>query len=238
MINRPSCVQQSMLSEHCGGRISLQKTLPRRPTYSSLSRYGKSTVRRGGVEPNSASLSASDETQRLTHSVRPEVLQKRVIITCAISHEVPNDSTRICMPRTNNECVTNCTHVNGNRSAMLSPESNGQDLNSITVLGLNQITSNNNTFENRLTKTNQPPLKTITLGKCFTFYFLYPTLIFFYSVDICCLIDVLSSYSEDISIPAASFEMEINYVSIRISPIHSDQLWMNAKSVSNARTHS
>ena len=39
-------------------------------------------------------------------------------------------------------------------------------------------------------------------------------------------------------IPAASFGMKIDSVSIRISPIHSDRLWMHAKSVSDARTHS
>ncbi|XP_001600587.2 pyrokinin-1 receptor [Nasonia vitripennis] len=54
---------KAMLSKHCGSR--LQKSNPGRPTYSSLSRYPRSTIHR--VDPQvSASLSVSEETQKLS----------------------------------------------------------------------------------------------------------------------------------------------------------------------------
>lgn len=55
-----------MLSNHCGRNWSSRKSIPRRPTYSSLSRYPKSSCRRVDEQHNSPSISVSDETQKLT----------------------------------------------------------------------------------------------------------------------------------------------------------------------------
>ncbi|XP_066602014.1 pyrokinin-1 receptor-like isoform X2 [Prorops nasuta] len=54
---------KSMLSKHCGRRLSSHKLSPRRPTYSSLSRCQRST-RRADDRQNSASISYSDENQK------------------------------------------------------------------------------------------------------------------------------------------------------------------------------
>lgn len=53
-----------MLSNHCGRKWSSRKYVPRQPTYSSLSRYRRSTFRQTDDRQNSTSV--SDDNQRLT----------------------------------------------------------------------------------------------------------------------------------------------------------------------------
>lgn len=55
-----------MLSNHCGRKWSSRKSIPRRPTYSSLSRYPKSSCKRVDEHHSSPSISVSDENQKLT----------------------------------------------------------------------------------------------------------------------------------------------------------------------------
>lgn len=74
-----------MLSKHCGSR--LQKSNPGRPTYSSLSRYPRSTIHR--VDPQvSASLSVSEETQKLSPTVECPV---EIISSAKLAYCSPTD---------------------------------------------------------------------------------------------------------------------------------------------------
>ncbi|OAD57201.1 Neuropeptides capa receptor [Eufriesea mexicana] len=62
---------KSMLPNHCGRKWSSRKSsVPRRPTYSSLSRYPRSTLRQTDDRQNSPSISVSDDQQKLTGAVR------------------------------------------------------------------------------------------------------------------------------------------------------------------------
>ncbi|CAD1469932.1 unnamed protein product, partial [Heterotrigona itama] len=56
---------QSMLSNHCGRKWSSRKSVPRQPTYSSLSRYARSTLRQADNRQNSPSISVSEDNQKL-----------------------------------------------------------------------------------------------------------------------------------------------------------------------------
>ncbi|KAF3423485.1 hypothetical protein E2986_10614 [Frieseomelitta varia] len=56
---------QSMLSNHCGRKWSSRKSVPRQPTYSSLSRYARSTLRQTDDRQNSPSVSVSEDNQKL-----------------------------------------------------------------------------------------------------------------------------------------------------------------------------
>ncbi|KAG7213585.1 hypothetical protein KM043_002839 [Ampulex compressa] len=55
---------KSMLSNHCGRKWSSHKSIPRRPTYSSLSRCQRSTTRHPDDRHNSPSISVSDDNQK------------------------------------------------------------------------------------------------------------------------------------------------------------------------------
>ncbi|KZC09845.1 PREDICTED: neuromedin-U receptor 2-like [Dufourea novaeangliae] len=57
---------KSMLSNHCGRKWSSRKSVPRQPTYSSLSRYPRSAIRHADDRQNSPSISVSDDNQKLT----------------------------------------------------------------------------------------------------------------------------------------------------------------------------
>ncbi|XP_076390131.1 pyrokinin-1 receptor isoform X2 [Megachile rotundata] len=61
---------KSMLSNHCGRKWSSRKSIPRQPTYSSLSKYPRSTTRQADDRQNSPSISVSDENQKLTANVQ------------------------------------------------------------------------------------------------------------------------------------------------------------------------
>ncbi|XP_076287848.1 pyrokinin-1 receptor [Lasioglossum baleicum] len=52
---------KSMLSNHCG-----RKSVPRQPTYSSLSRYPRSIIRQTVDRQNSQSISVSEDNQKMT----------------------------------------------------------------------------------------------------------------------------------------------------------------------------
>lgn len=54
-----------MLSNHCGRKWSSRKSVPRQPTYSSLSRYTRSTLRQANNRQNSSSISVSEDNQKL-----------------------------------------------------------------------------------------------------------------------------------------------------------------------------
>ncbi|XP_043520045.1 pyrokinin-1 receptor-like isoform X2 [Frieseomelitta varia] len=56
---------KSMLSNHCGRKWSSRKSVPRQPTYSSLSRYARSTLRQTDDRQNSPSVSVSEDNQKL-----------------------------------------------------------------------------------------------------------------------------------------------------------------------------
>ncbi|KOC69923.1 Neuropeptides capa receptor [Habropoda laboriosa] len=62
---------KSMLSNHCGRKWSSGGPVPRRPTYSSLSRYSRSTFKQTDDRQNSPSISVSDDNQKLTNVSRP-----------------------------------------------------------------------------------------------------------------------------------------------------------------------
>ncbi|XP_024938460.1 pyrokinin-1 receptor isoform X2 [Cephus cinctus] len=70
---------KSMLSQNCRRRRSPQKTSPRRPTYSALSHYPKHTNHPRNHRP-SASISISDETQRL--AAANNVQNCNEVVTC------------------------------------------------------------------------------------------------------------------------------------------------------------
>lgn len=61
---------QSMLSNHCRRMWSSQKSVPRQPTYSSLSRYTRSITRQADDFQNSRSISVSGDHQKLTNVPR------------------------------------------------------------------------------------------------------------------------------------------------------------------------
>ncbi|XP_076673169.1 pyrokinin-1 receptor isoform X1 [Andrena cerasifolii] len=61
---------KSMLSNHCRRMWSSQKSIPTQPTYSSLSRYPRSTTRQADDFQNSPSISISGDQQMLTNVPR------------------------------------------------------------------------------------------------------------------------------------------------------------------------
>ncbi|XP_003492463.2 pyrokinin-1 receptor [Bombus impatiens] len=62
---------KSMLSNHCG---SSRKSVPRQLTYSSLSRYARSTFRQTDDRQNSPSISISDDNQKLRTTNTTELI--------------------------------------------------------------------------------------------------------------------------------------------------------------------
>lgn len=179
MINRPSCVQQTMLSEHCGSRRSLQTKDPRRQTYSSLSRYGKPTIKRP-VERNSASLSASEENQKLTTTVRIDAGLQRSLRNYEPS-PIANDESRLnLVPRSSNESPKEYQHPNGrgitNGSTTPSSEPSSQILSPVVSCdykSLNMPNKNGLGVPNYLSKNHRPALKNVTLGKFLNLSFVY-----------------------------------------------------------------
>ncbi|XP_076173939.1 pyrokinin-1 receptor [Ptiloglossa arizonensis] len=64
---------KSMLSNHCGWKWSSRKSVPRQPTYSSLSRYPRTVTRQATDRQNSPSISVSDDNQRPSNTTRTTV---------------------------------------------------------------------------------------------------------------------------------------------------------------------
>ncbi|XP_076629629.1 pyrokinin-1 receptor [Colletes latitarsis] len=61
---------KSMLSNHCGWKWSSRKSVPRQPTYSSLSRYPRTVTRQADDRQNSTSISLSDDNQNPSNAAR------------------------------------------------------------------------------------------------------------------------------------------------------------------------
>ncbi|KAK9302921.1 hypothetical protein QLX08_005193 [Tetragonisca angustula] len=82
---------KSMLSNHCGRKWSSRKSVPRQPTYSSLSRYARSTLRQADDRQNSPSMSISEDNQklRMTNTTELNGLNDR-------KKQDPSDSTTAC----------------------------------------------------------------------------------------------------------------------------------------------
>ncbi|CAK9820779.1 Pyrokinin-1 receptor [Anthophora plagiata] len=62
---------KSMLSNQCRRKWTTGGSVSRRPTYSSLSRYSRSTFKQTDDRQNSPSISVSDDNQKLTNIARP-----------------------------------------------------------------------------------------------------------------------------------------------------------------------
>ncbi|XP_043271441.1 pyrokinin-1 receptor-like [Venturia canescens] len=162
---------KSMLSEHCGSRRSLQTKDMRRQTYSSLSRYGKSTFKRA-VDRNSASLSASEEIQKLPTVTRTDVGLQRSLLRNYESSPLVNDQSRLnLVPGNSNESRKEYQRSNGrgsnNRSATPSSEPSSQISSPIVsreVKNLNLSNRNDVGVPRYLSKSHRPVLKTVTLG--------------------------------------------------------------------------
>ncbi|XP_034173987.1 pyrokinin-1 receptor [Osmia lignaria lignaria] len=144
---------KSMLSNHCGRKWSSRKSVPRQPTYSSLSRYPRST-RQADDRQNSPSISFSDDNQKLTTSIR------RTTISSDLngSAERKNQENRSKMNRINH-------HREYGRS--MSRGSNSSQLTLMTSISKSFNEGNNNVaaacVNECLLKIQSPP-RAITLG--------------------------------------------------------------------------
>ena len=144
---------KSMLSNHCGRKWSSRKSVPRQPTYSSLSRYPRS-ARQADDRQNSPSISVSDDNQKLTTSIR------RTTISSDLngSAERKNQENRSKMNRINH-------HREYGRS--MSRGSNSSQLTLMTSISKSFNEGNNNVaaacVNECLLKIQSPP-RAVTLG--------------------------------------------------------------------------
>lgn len=83
-----------MLSKHCGRRWSSQKLSPRRPTYSSLSKCHRSTIRRVDRQP-SVSMSVSEDTSQRLCGVQVKNGHELADVQLTISKNAQTTATAI-----------------------------------------------------------------------------------------------------------------------------------------------
>lgn len=155
-----------MLSKHCGKKWSSHKTSPKRPTYSSLTKCQKSTMRRvnehnrhhrphNNHSIDSRSLSVSEENQKLTNpndiglSMRNHTKETREDQATPVSNEINQADRR-------------------DIGWSLSTGSNSSQLTVMTTISKGINEGNNNLpvscINKCLLKIQRPP-KTIALGK-------------------------------------------------------------------------
>ncbi|XP_012342885.1 pyrokinin-1 receptor isoform X2 [Apis florea] len=143
---------KSMLP-NCCGKWSSQKSEPRRPTYSSLSRYPRSTFRQTDDHQNSPSISVSDDTQKLTSIVRVSNMTEYNGLT-----EPKKDNERKLPDSTMNK-INNREYE---RSMSRGSNSNQFTLMTTVNEGNNNMTA---TYVNECLLNIQKPPRTLTLGK-------------------------------------------------------------------------
>ncbi|XP_012276499.1 pyrokinin-1 receptor-like [Orussus abietinus] len=145
---------KSMLSQHCGGRSS-QKGSPRRPTYSALSHYPRSTIRR--TNQLSASISVSDETQRLAPTNSPKSVAEEQPVVKDQERKDPPEGTPATKESTPRE----------NRNHRSRGSSNSSQVTVMTSVSKGGSEGNNNVggacINDCLPKSHRPG-KTVTLG--------------------------------------------------------------------------
>lgn len=146
---------------NCCGKWSSQKSEPRRPTYSSLSRYPRSTFRQTDDRQNSPSISVSDDNQKLTSIVRVSNMTEYNGIT-----EPKKDNERKLPDSTMNK-INNREYE---RSVSRGSNSNQFTLMTTVNEGNNNMTA---TYVNECLLNIQKPPRTLTLGKWMNFYFIF-----------------------------------------------------------------
>lgn len=146
---------------NCCGKWSSQKSKPRRPTYSSLSRYPKSTFRQTDDHQNSPSISVSDDNQKLTSIVRISNMTEYNGLT-----EPKKDNERNLPDSTMNKII--------NREYERSVTRGSNSSQFILMTNVNE--GNNNmtaTYVNDCLLNIQKSPRTLTLGKWMNFYFIF-----------------------------------------------------------------
>lgn len=145
-----------MLSNHCGRKWSSRKSVPRQPTYSSLSRYPRS-ARQADDRQNSPSISVSDDNQKLTTNLR------RPTVSSDLNGSVE---------RKGQENRTKMNRINHHREfgRSMSRGSNSSQLTLMTSISKSFNEGNNNVaaacVNECLLKIQSPP-RAVTLGKIF-----------------------------------------------------------------------
>lgn len=138
---------QSMLSNHCGRKWSSRKSVPRQPTYSSLSRYARSTLRQADDRQNSPSISVSEDNQKLRMTNTTEL-------------NGLNDRKEHEQDRSDSSTVNKTSHREFGRSI-----SRGSNSSQFTLMS--SVSKSFNEGNNNVTATYvQKSPRTVTLGKC------------------------------------------------------------------------
>ncbi|XP_076766318.1 pyrokinin-1 receptor [Xylocopa sonorina] len=146
---------KSMLSNNCGRKWSSRKSLPRQPTYSSLSRYPRSAFRQADDRQNSPSISVSDDNQKLTCIARATNTTELNSLTERKDQE-------------QNRIVSTVNRANNREFARsMSRSSNSSQLTMMTTISKSFNEGNNNlpaTCVNECLLKIQRPPRTVTLG--------------------------------------------------------------------------
>ncbi|CAL7934091.1 unnamed protein product [Xylocopa violacea] len=146
---------KSMLSNHCGRKWSSRKSLPRQPTYSSLSRYPRSAFRQADDRQNSPSISVSDDNQKLTSIARATNTTELNGLTERKDQE-------------QNRIVSTVNRANNREFVRsMSRSSNSSQLTMMTTISKSFNEGNNNlpaTCVNECLLKIQRPPRTVTLG--------------------------------------------------------------------------
>ncbi|XP_017877673.1 uncharacterized protein LOC108623591 isoform X2 [Ceratina calcarata] len=138
---------KSMLSNHCG-----RKSVPRQPTYSSLSRCPRSTFRQTDDRQNSPSISVSDDNQKL-----------------CLTRTTNVSELNGCMERNGHERLSGSRVNRGSREygRSASRGSNSSQLTTMTTISRGFNEGNNNVAVGHvnecLLKIRRPP-RAVTLG--------------------------------------------------------------------------
>ncbi|XP_061929483.1 pyrokinin-1 receptor isoform X3 [Apis cerana] len=142
-----------LMLPNCCGKWSSQKLEPRRPTYSSLSRYPKSTFKQTDDHQNSPSISVSDDNQKLTSIVRISNMTEYNGLT-----EPKKDNERNLPDSTMNKIINR----EYERSVMRGSNSSQFILMTNVNEGNNNMTA---TYVNDCLLNIQKSPRTLTLGK-------------------------------------------------------------------------
>lgn len=144
---------------NCCVKWSSQKSEPRRPIYSSLSRYPRYTFRQTNDRQNSPSISVSDDNQKLTSIVR-----------------ISNMTEYNRLTKLNNEQkLPNSTMNKINNREYKRSVSRGSNSNQFILMTTVNEGNNNMapTYTNECLLNIQKPSRTLTLGKWMNFYFIF-----------------------------------------------------------------
>ncbi|CAK9830060.1 Pyrokinin-1 receptor [Anthophora retusa] len=146
---------KSMLSNQCRRKWTTGGSVPRRPTYSSLSRYSRSTFKQTDDRQNSPSISVSDDNQKLTNVPRPTNTTEMNGLTERKDHE-------------QNRLGSKVNRMNKREfGRTLSRGSNSSQLTLMTSISKSYNEGNNNVtaacVNECLLKIQRPP-RSVTLG--------------------------------------------------------------------------